>query len=153
MTQTIYTAGYSNIKDRDALLNAVRQQGWKLVDVRLSPSSRNPAWSGKQLREAFAGDYLHVREFGNLNYRGDYGSGIVLADPMKGCEIVTPILEKQSVVLLCVCGSPNGCHRSTVATALHEMTGLTVQHLTPSEIVKFGLGAAPTDDPTQLSLF
>jgi len=57
---TLYTLGYTGWAVDDVVaaldrLNAV------LVDVRISPRSRNPAYSGKRLRERLGDRYVHVR--------------------------------------------------------------------------------------------
>ena len=127
---TIYTLGYSGwtVDDVAALLERLDAVA---VDVRMSPRSRNPAYSGKRLSERLGDRYRHVRGFGNTNYRG---GEIVLHDWAGGLQETLAILSAgRSVVLMCACADVEVCHRKVVAKRLAGLEGADVIHLTPAD--------------------
>ncbi len=127
---TIYTLGYSGWTV-DEIAACLERLDAVAVDVRMSPRSRNPAYSGKRLRESLGDRYRHIRGFGNINYRG---GEIVLHDWAGGLEEVLAILSTgRSVVLMCACADLNVCHRKVVAERLAGLEGADVIHLTPAD--------------------
>src|SRR5207237_906275 len=67
--KTIYTAGYQGMTHDDLEGLLARPSGRALlVDVRFSPRSRAPHWSGSALARRFGADYLHLPALGNRNY-------------------------------------------------------------------------------------
>ncbi len=102
MTATIYTYGYGG-KHPEELEKMVAELGATIFDVRFSPRSRNPAWSGKRLRERFGDRYQHAKAFGNANYKG-------------------------GDILICVCKDPTICHRTYIARKLVN-EGFAVEEL------------------------
>ena len=126
----IYTLGYLGWKV-DEVQREVRRLGALLVDVRLRPLSRNPAFTAKRLAERFGARYLWIKEWGNLGYRVP-DAPIRLADWPKGLQRLTARLKEdgtEAVVLMCACREVAVCHRKTVAERLAEATGGAVRHL------------------------
>lgn len=123
----VFHFGYQGHKSSEALLAAVNEIGAVLCDVRLVPYSRwQPAWNKKNLTSLFGDAYVHIPQLGNLNYKS--GGPVAIADMEAGLQIVLEILEKQPVVLMCVCRNFETCHRSHVA-AEFENYGVKVNDL------------------------
>src|SRR4051812_48440181 len=66
-TRSVYLAGYSGRKP-EWLVAAVGTLNATCFDIRISPRSRRPEWSKKQLTILLGSNYQHVRGFGNLAY-------------------------------------------------------------------------------------
>ena len=127
---TIYTLGYSGWTV-DEIAACMERLDAVAVDVRMSPRSRNPAFSGKRLRESLGDRYRHVRGFGNINYRG---GEIVLQDWAGWLQETLAIISAgRSVVLMCACEDVAVCHRKVVAERLAALEGADVVHLTPAD--------------------
>ncbi len=109
----IYTIGYSGRSLR-SIVEIAEALDATLVDIRFSPASRNPDFSGKRLREALGERYVHLKAFGNENYRND--GPIKLVDPDAGVEALKAI--GGAVLLMCVCAQYHTCHRRAVAEFL-----------------------------------
>lgn len=140
MQPAVYTLGYSG-KTVAQLRAIVERLDAVLIDIRFSPASRMPQWSGKQLREQFGSRYLHLRAFGNAAYKT---GGIAIADYPGGIAALRD-LDTSAVILMCACGNPVECHR-TVVGGLLRADGYTV-----TEIASLASIAAPLRH-TQLSL-
>lgn len=110
----VYTMGYSGKSLDDIEKTAVRLDA-VIFDIRFSPRSRRKGFSRKGLSERLGSRYQHVRGFGNVNYK-TAGAPIVLHD----YEAAKAILDTlaQNVILLCVCGDFDTCHRSTLVNKL-----------------------------------
>ncbi len=114
----IYTFGYQDKRAVD-LLGRLEELDAVLCDIRLSPRSRwQPEWNQKQLAALMGDRYLHLPELGNVNYRGD--GPVEIADLSSGLGTIFDLAATRSVVLMCVCSKLSGCHRETIAEALHE---------------------------------
>ena len=125
----IYTLGYSGRTPEQVEWAALLRSA-VLVDVRLRPRSRDPAWTAGRLRAALGDRYVHLRGFGNLNYRGD--GPIRLADFAGALAELRDWLDRtggENVMLLCVCRDVETCHRRVVAERLAEALGGTIEHL------------------------
>ena len=109
----VYTIGYSG-RTPNVLLEIVERLGAQLVDVRYSPASRMPQWSGLRLRQLFGERYTHLRQFGNVNYKN--GGPIQLVDYASG-KVYLDVLERPAI-LMCVCADPAICHRTYIANLL-----------------------------------
>jgi len=116
----IYTMGYLAQGFFEELKN---NQGIKrVVDVRTSPWSRIPAYSGKEFeancRMIGEVDYIWLKKLG--------GKGWV------------PPLEREAALdqlkpgdcLVCMEANPNQCHRKSLLAPMLEKRGYTVIHLT-----------------------
>lgn len=123
MTKTVYTIGYAGRKP-DELKAIVEEHDAMLFDIRFSPFSRDPQWAGRALTALLKDRYVHVKALGNANYKN--GGPITILDYPSG---LTAILHSpRPVMLLCVCGNPSTCHRTTVAGMLREH-GCTVTEI------------------------
>lgn len=93
-----------------------------LVDVRLSPQSRVAHWQGSSLaRICGRRRYVHLAEFGNLNYKNREPDQIEIADFQNGYEKIFRLLgEFPSLVLLCACDRFELCHRRVLSDKLTE---------------------------------
>ena len=120
-----FTAGYMGKKPEDLLRRAIELDAI-LCDIRYAPRSRNPVWNKEKLETMFGDRYRWVFAFGNKNYRGD--GPIDIVDPDKGKEAVHRIIERQPVILLCVCPNYDTCHRKVVGELLRR-DGLSVSEL------------------------
>ena len=132
---SLYTLGYAQWTIDEVVLK-IRSMRALLVDVRRSPHTTKPGFTRTALMERDRMHYVHVPEFGNVNYRA---GPIQLADPEGGAEALRDVAR--SIVLMCGCQSPHDCHRSTVAAFLSSRWNLSVTHL-----------RSPTEQP-QPSLF
>ena len=131
---TIYTIGYTNITAA-ALKAFAEAQDALVVDTRFSPHEPSTEWEFDRLEAYFGDRYLHVGAFGNANYLKQMGHNrIVLANPQAGAQIVLPLLERQPVILICVCANYQTCHRKTVAEYLQPLSGAPVVHLSPEDL-------------------
>lgn len=108
----VYTIGYAG-KTPAQIKELAEQLGAVVVDIRFSPFSRNPVWSGKQLRLSLGDRYVHLRAFGNANYKG---GPISIVDYAAGKAFLLDM--DKPAILMCVCKDPLTCHRTTVAAKL-----------------------------------
>ena len=124
MTKSVYTLGYSGRKmpEIEALVNRL---GAVIFDIRFSPRSRAPVWSGKNFQTVFGARYRHVKALGNKNYKG---GPIALVDFEAGKKAIETM--GRPVILMCVCKNPAICHRTTIAERL-RVEGFTVEELAP----------------------
>lgn len=124
---TIYTLGYQRWTPA-ALQATCADLGAALLDIRYSPRSQRPEWTGEALAQLLGATYTHVGALGNRNYRG---GAIELAAPTKALPFVRNRLASQPIVLLCVCADYHTCHRTVAATWLAQRLGNPVVHLEP----------------------
>jgi uncharacterized protein (DUF488 family) len=143
----IFTIGYTSTNPEE-LIALVNELGTKLVDIRISPYSKDYRWRQKNLEQYFADNYLHIKEFGNENYK--IGS-IKIASPEAGIARIKCVIENQPVLLLCACYAHEKCHRSKVASLLSETFLLDIEPLYGKSSSK--VSKASHDEPEQLSLF
>jgi len=116
----IYSFGYGGKKPED-VVKLVDRTGALLLDVRLSPNSRNPMWNGSSIKNLLGDRYIHARGFGNENYKG---GPVKLHDPeMELMCVQGAFTQGVSIILMCVCKSHARCHRKDVAEFIHERTG------------------------------
>lgn len=127
---TLYTFGYSGMRGspdlRDLLQGTLVET---VIDVRLSVWSGNRAFSTatRHTVEDAGLVYVHDKDLGNLAYKT---GGIEI----KNIEAIEYVLDRlragDSVALMCVCPTPRGCHRWTLASAaLDREPDLKVVHL------------------------
>jgi len=126
----LYTYGYGSsplVRTIDHLKGAgVRH----VVDVRYSPTSRDPDYRQKRLRNLleYAGlTYSHLQELGNVNYKG---GPVALSDPRSGIPKLQALIEsEEGVCILCVCRRPEGCHRRTITDTLEALASVEIVDL------------------------
>jgi uncharacterized protein (DUF488 family) len=129
------TVGYANVPDTKTLRAYLAERNGMLADIRANPASRRPEYGQEALREVFGDCYLHLPQFGNLNYkRRDLG--IRLADPNAGYrrlrEVVTsrPAASRPAVVvLMCQCADVYKCHRYQVCQYLATRGHLDIHEI------------------------
>lgn len=109
----IYTPGYLG-KSPEQLLSFLEEHDAVLYDIRYSPFSRDSRWTKSAMRLKFGARYLHVKDFGNVNYKND--GPVKLLNPDVGLFLLRS--ERKSIVLVCACRIADRCHRSTVAALL-----------------------------------
>lgn len=117
--------GYAGRQPAD-LLDAVKRLDAIVLDIRYSPRSRTPEWSGARLRALFGERYQHLRAFGNVDYQHNR---IRLEDAEAGILAVREMLSESSVVLMCQCKDGATCHRAVVGALLRERLGVEVIEL------------------------
>lgn len=140
----LFTYGYG----KSGNLRDLRQRSLDLdafvIDVRYSPSSKNPTWRKDNLRDALGTmadinadpydgmpRYVHLQSCGNKNYKGD--GPTELAAPNTCVERLDEALSTEfSIILLCYCPDPHYCHRSEVVDLLRDRDVASgVCHLRP----------------------
>lgn len=126
----IYTAGYSThtpaeLKAAAERLNAV------VFDIRYSPRSRQPDWRALNMSSLLGVRLCSVPEWGNINYLGNCGEGIQIADFDAGLSVLRlyQATGLASVILLCACKEPDGCHRTVIAEKLFFQHGYSVEEM------------------------
>jgi len=124
MLHTLYTFGYSGrtpheLQTLAEKLNAV------VVDIRFSPRSRIPDWSGGRLQNLLGDRYRHLPSLGNRNYRD---GPVEFVDLAAGVVEVGELLRQRPVILLCACADVQRCHRLPAAEAIATRYEVTVEH-------------------------
>jgi uncharacterized protein (DUF488 family) len=143
--RAVYTAGYEG-RSVDAFFNDLLKQGIRVVvDVRANPVSRKYGFSGLRLGEfckKLGLEYRHVPSLGipstdraGLNGFASYQRLLnryeqaMLPDLSVEVEDVGRLMRQQPSVLVCVEKDVRCCHRSRLADAVAQATGLEVVHL------------------------
>lgn len=124
MADKLYTYGYSGRTPHDLQTLAGQLQA-VVADIRFSPRSRSPGWSGGQLQKLLGDRYRHLPSLGNRHYKG---GPIEFVDLATGVAEVGQLLSRQPVILLCVCADVQRCHRLPAAEAIAARYDLTVEH-------------------------
>jgi len=141
----VYTAGYEG-RSVDAFFNDLLKRGIHVVvDVRANPISRKYGFSGLRLGEfckKLGLEYRHVPSLGipsnaraGLNGFASYQRLLnryeqtMLPDRSAEVEDVGRLMRRQPSVLVCVEKDVRCCHRSRLAEAVAQTTGLEVVHL------------------------
>ena len=169
---TLLTLGYQ-LRTIHTFLDEATAAGVRVIlDVRDSPQSRKPGFSGSGLARAcearglryvhapFAGNPRHLRQAAASHKDSLTAYAAHLAANPKILEdfsaLVTPLLEAgESPCLVCYERHPDDCHRSVLARAWAATSGARVVHLSPDgaprlmagrvELGPFGFGEAPVD--------
>lgn len=129
--KTLYTFGYLSGSIAD--LERWAGQGGLILDIRINPTSRNPAFRQGHLRRVLGGAYDWLPELGNPNYRS--GGPPALAEEEAGMASLERITEKHpKTVLLCACRDWRECHRWLAAEAFQKRhPDWEVVHLEPEQ--------------------
>ncbi len=131
----IYTAGYAHTEPAELARLALALDA-VVVDIRYSPRSRRPQWAGENLEWSLKKRgvrYEHEPGLGNVNFK--MRGQIQLADAEGAISRLLPILEWESVILLCVCADVDKCHRRPAAEALAAGTSCEIVHLSYRQMV------------------
>lgn len=121
----IYTTGYQTVKLADIKLCAEKLDA-KVVDIRFFPFSKDRSKCIGALEQFFGWRYLHLREFGNRNFRGGPHQ---INDFVSGFRQLR--LIDRPVILMCCCWNADLCHRSTLGRLLR------VHSYEPEELTEF----------------
>lgn len=141
----VYTAGYEG-KSVDAFFNALLLHGIDaLIDVRANPSSRKYGFSKRRLSKLCGRLDIEYRHMPNLGVPssartslGSYASYQRLLSwyecsmlPQHGAAVeeLGGLMGQKPSVLVCVEADIECCHRSRLAKAVADSTGLEVVHL------------------------
>ncbi len=119
----IFTTGYLTWTP-EALETVVEQLDAMVVDIRLTPQSRNPAWRQNALIKRFDERYIWVKEWGNVRYK--IGPPVELLDFDAGLAHVREL--SGNLILLCACRQYDACHRKDVAERLKSL-GIETEEL------------------------
>lgn len=159
---TIYTIGYEGI-DIEQFFMLLREHGIEtVVDVRELPLSRKPGFSKKILAAALnlsGFEYTHLADLGcpkpiRDRYRSDadwrrYKEGFLkyLKTQEDAIEELATLASSSNCALLCFEADFNYCHRSMVADAVKQRSGMRVSHIRVDEVrtkapADFGLAFA-----------
>ncbi|MFN0145963.1 MAG: DUF488 family protein [Dehalococcoidia bacterium] len=124
--------GYQGRKVDDVVIE-VLQRDAVLVDVRFSPHSRNPTWNRKTLESRLGPrHYLWMGDtLGNRLYKTD---DIAIVDLAAGVDALVAAMQKAPILVMCVCPSPIGCHRTVIKEALQGHFGINAEEWT-SELI------------------
>jgi len=141
----VYTAGYEQLSV-DAFLNRLVENGiQRIIDVRNNPVARRYGFhKGTLLRLAghVGIDYVHAPELGiqsakrqSLHTHDDYQSLFdeyehdTIRVQAAAVDRVAALVQERASVLVCMEADPICCHRSRLADAVAERTGLRIQDL------------------------
>ena len=159
---TIYTIGYEGI-DIEQFFKLLKKHDIEtVVDVRELPLSRKPGFSKKILGAALnlSGlEYIHLADLGcpkpiRDRYRSDanwrrYKEGFLkyLNTQEDTIEELALLAASSNCALLCFEADFNYCHRSLVADAVKQRSGICVSHIRVDEVrtkipADFGLAFA-----------
>lgn len=132
MTNVFFSTGYlgeHRLLKLDKPLGKIRvfdrmvsESGLIVIDTRMNPYSRAECWRGAEMKKRLPARYLHVPDWGNVNYRN--GGQIQVKDFYGGLLTVQAYLKLQDPkaipLLLCGCEYADGCHRSVLAESLRS---------------------------------
>jgi hypothetical protein len=152
---TLYTYGYTGTSPL-ALKELAQQLDAVVLDIRLSPRSRNPEWTKARLSGLLGARYEHLQAWGNVNYKN--GGPVVFKDVLAGVQRLRERLSAGPVILLCACTHVANCHRLDAAQhAQMVWPDLDVVHIQPGDVLLTPNTQRPTPHaqrPTpSLSLF
>ena len=147
----IHTIGYEGI-DIDRFLSLLREHDIEtVVDVRELPLSRKPGFSKKALTDTpnLSGlEYVHIPDLGcpkaiRSRYHTDgnwkrYTAGFLkyLATQDEAIADLASMAALSNCALLCFEADYHYCHRSMVADAVNQISGIRVSHIQIAEIRK-----------------
>ena len=100
-------------------------EGAILVDVRFGIMPANQSHSQAVYQRLLDDRFVHVRAFGNRNYR-HYDQPIELADPDQGIRELSELRNRGALAfaLMCACERYSECHRRHVAILLERVWGV-----------------------------
>lgn len=117
----VYTMGYTGMK-MEAIREFVMANDLIVIDTRFSPFSRAPMWTKRGFQEGLGVHYVHLKQFGNRNYREAGMENVQINDMEGGIAVLESIMDDldspSGIVLMCACPEHAGCHRTLVAKAV-----------------------------------
>ena len=141
---TIYTIGYEGICINDFLFLLRKHAIETVVDIRELPLSRKPGFSKNALSNTLnlgGLEYVHIPNLGcpksiRNRYRNDgnwarYKEAFIthLDSQDEALADLASIAAISSCALLCFESDYNFCHRSMVANAVSQLSGVRVVHI------------------------
>lgn len=141
---TVFTIGYEGLSVASFKALLIENQIDTIVDVRELPLSRKPGFSKKSLANHLTLSsiaYLHMVNLGcPKNVRdaykedrdwGRYTKGFIaqLQGQESAIKELAALAESSNCALLCYEADYRYCHRSMVATAVSEVSGVNVKHI------------------------
>ena len=142
---SVYTAGYEQMSV-DAFLNRLIDNGiQRIIDVRNNPIARRYGFH-KSTLSRLAGyldiDYVHIPELGiassrrrSLTTHADYQELFdeyeqdTVRVQTEAVDRAAALVKEKASVLVCMEADPVCCHRSRLANAVAELTGLEIHDL------------------------
>jgi uncharacterized protein (DUF488 family) len=118
----------------------VADLGAVLVDIRFTPYSGHPHFRKAALEDTFGDRYVHLRDLGNRNYKGE--GPVELVDYEAGRAALEAL--DRPALLMCGCKDPTHCHRTVILARL-AADGFDTQ--------EYRLGNNDTNHPQQLALW
>jgi uncharacterized protein (DUF488 family) len=141
---TIFTIGYEGL-DIDAFMSLLIKHGIEtVVDIRELPLSRKPGFSKKALSSVLnlsGFEYVHMASLGcprpvRDQYRNNgswkiYTEGFLKHLATQGAAVseLSELAASSNCTLLCYEADFNFCHRSMVANAVRNYSGVHIQHI------------------------
>lgn len=141
---TVFTIGYEGL-DIDIFMSLLAEHGIEtVVDIRELPLSRKPGFSKKALASVLnlsGREYIHMVDLGcpkhvRDRYREDGNWERYTEEFLKHLQTQKAVIAELSdlasssnCALLCYEADFNFCHRSMVASAVHDFCGADVQHI------------------------
>lgn len=95
-----------------------------LIDARLSANSRVPQWRKAALVNLLGSAYVHLPQFGNINYKN--GGPIQIYSFLEGMAELNKL--QPPFVVMCACKEYGRCHRKELAERFALM-GLEVKEI------------------------
>ena len=146
MPHALATIGYQSLTLPQLIQILKEHRIDTLVDVRAVANSRRPGFGKTKLSAGLeeAGiHYLHLRGLGTpasgraAARRGDHAAmRAVFMRHFRTAEAQDDLAEltrltqgRQRLCLLCLEADPTHCHRRFIADAIHETTGIRIEHL------------------------
>ena len=146
---TIYTIGYEGLDIELFFMLLKKHDIETVVDVRELPLSRKPGFSKKILADTLnlSGlEYTHVADLGcpkpiRDRYRADadwqrYKEGFLkyLKTQNDALNKLAELASGSNCALLCFEADFNYCHRSMVADAVKQRSGMRISHIRADEV-------------------
>jgi uncharacterized protein (DUF488 family) len=141
---TLYTIGYEGQDIHDFISIIDLHQIKRIIDVRRNPISRKFGFSKRRLQELLAAnniDYIHIVELGtpklvraDLKVNKDYTAFFsafdeYLAQQSEPLQRAIDLAREKPSAILCFEREHSQCHRFSVANAMAQQAGLTVEHI------------------------
>lgn len=137
----LYTFGYQGytpdkLKAVAEALNAI------VVDIRMSPRSRNARWNMSNLVQVLGKRYVHMPAFGNRNYNTDgpivinnleAGAAWLLREQIPLNHRMLERKEFDNAILMCVCKDARTCHRTVLVDQLRTLFMVEAGELTETD--------------------